>query len=103
MSQKFSETESSYEALKDDFTMKEKRYSVFYENTVETNEIIGFDLKADAVKYAKLQVKGLKKYDHKDNTGRNNHERWFVSDKVNSTEYNPTGDIIYETDYYYNK
>ena len=83
--------------------MKEKRYSVFYENTVETNEIISFDLKEDAVKYAKLQVKGLKKYDHNDNTGRNNHERWFVSDNVNSTEYNPTGDVIYETDYYYNK
>lgn len=83
--------------------MKEKRYSVFYENTVETNEIISFDLKEDAVKYAKLQVKGLKKYDHKDNTGSNNHEKWFVTDDNNRTEYNPTGDIIYQTKYYYNR
>jgi len=83
--------------------MKTRQFTVFCENTVECNMITSFTGVNEAIDYVDNQVKGLQLYDGLDNTGSNNHEKWFVTNIMTASEETPTGDILYETESYYNK
>lgn len=83
--------------------METRQFTVFCENTVECNMITSFTGVNEAIDYVDNQVKGLQLYDGLDNTGSNNHEKWFVTNMNNSSEDNPIGEVIYETAVYYNK
>jgi hypothetical protein len=81
----------------------DNQYSVCYECPVETNEICKFGNIDAAIEYANNQVIGLEKYDYDDNTNSNNHGRWIIIDNNTRSEENPIGDIVFATEYYYNK
>jgi hypothetical protein len=83
--------------------METRQFTVFCESTTECNMIASFLSINEAINYVDNQVKGLQLYDGLDNTGSNNHEKWFVTNMNNSSEDNPIGEVIYETDVYYNK
>lgn len=74
------------------------RYLVLQETTVECVEIEQFDNLQDAKNYAKLQVKGCRTWsENGDNTGRNNHAAYIVTDTEKTTEGAPAGRKIYRT------
>lgn len=74
------------------------RYLVLQETTVECVEVEQFDNLQDAKNYAKLQVKGCETWSETgDNTCRNNHAAYIVTDTEKTTEDAPEGKEIYRT------